>query len=725
MKKLRFLIYILLLVVTLVSCGENTPHTYEVVFRGYDGVVIHTEMVPRSKTPTAPIPPEVEGYSFTGWDKEFEQIQENVEIHAIYEPNTYRISYEVLGGLPMEDTEHLFASTLQLPLPAQEGYTFLGWYLDKEFQIPFTQNAMPASDLTLYARWTTEAYRIYYMENDEYLWPNQIYQFGDTISLPGEVEKEGFDFDYWCVDENGLERFTLETMPAYDIVLYPKWIAKTYRILYYVNDYETREETNLFFEETLKLWEPTKENLSFCGWYLDSERKILFEQTLMPSYDLTLYAKWESVLPFITAQGDQLYVEGEVFRFVSFNIPNLHIIEDPDWHTASAWEQEDAIKSIQLMGGRVTRIYSLSIVGGIRPLEGGNTLAHLTGPEQYNEELFKSLDKVLELAGKYGVYLIIPIIDEWNWFGGIQEFAAMYGKTRSQFFTDSTVKAGFKHLINYLLNRVNTYTGIKYKDDPAILAWELGNELRSATDSWIGEMASYVKQLDGQHLLLSGRDSVTTYDLNNSNIDMISCHYYSNGSSTFAQRAKNDRLKTVNKKPFIIGEFGLVSYEEISDLINESISNGTAGSLIWSLRFRNEKGGFYYHNDGAYRSYHYPGFALNDDYQERQVVSLIIEKAFYVQGLEPIKPPVPDAPLLFAIASGNVSWRGSTGAMWYVLERSSDGVNWVEIASEISDAGKAPFYVETASLHGLYYYRLRAYNESGYSVYSNIETCNY
>ncbi len=429
---------------------------------------------------------------------------------------------------------------------------------------------------------------------------------------------------------------------------------------------------------------------------------------------------------YITAIGDQLYLGEDVFRFVSFNVPNLLVLEDPYWHMVDPWEQEDAIKSVQLMGGRVIRTYTLSIVGGIRPAEGGNQLAHILGKGIYSEALFVALDKAIQLANEHGVYLIIPFIDEWNWFGGITEFAALYGKTKSQFFTNAEVKQAFKDLIYYVLNRTNTFTGVKYKDDPAILAWELGNELRSATDAWIGEMAAYVKSIDANHLLMSGRDKITSYDLTNTNIDIVSAHYYTNnGTGTFADRAKADRALSLGKKPFIIGEYGLVDVQQLENMITESVNNGTSGSLIWSLRFRNVDGGFYYHGDFPTRSYHYPGFALNDDYHETRIVNFIIQAAHAVAGLGTYSPPIPEAPYLFAVEAGALTWRGATASFAFTVESRIVGdEEWVVLATLVCDAYEAgPFFVDdTVEAGRVYEYRVKAVNQAGESPYSNIVT---
>lgn len=45
-----------------------------------------------------------------------------------------------------------------------------------------------------------------------------------------------------------------------------------------------------------------------------------------------------------------------------------------------------------------------------------------------------------------------------------------------------TAIAHVHHSLQKVLTRVNTYTGVAYKDDPTIFAWELMNEPHCETD---------------------------------------------------------------------------------------------------------------------------------------------------------------------------------------------------------------------------------------------------
>jgi len=140
---------------------------------------------------------------------------------------------------------------------------------------------------------------------------------------------------------------------------------------------------------------------------------------------------------FITAKGDKLYDGDKEFRFISYNIPDLHYVEDNmafdqtiPFRFPDEFEIRDALLSIKQSGGQVARIYTLSV-----------------------------------------------------------------RRQSDPFWSDPALIADFKKTIRFALNRVNTLTGITYKKDHAILAWETGNELTSPP-AWTRNIAAFVKSID-------------------------------------------------------------------------------------------------------------------------------------------------------------------------------------------------------------------------------------
>ena len=151
-------------------------------------------------------------------------------------------------------------------------------------------------------------------------------------------------------------------------------------------------------------------------------------------------------------RGSQLMEGDKPFRFISFNIPNLTYTEDDmrferlsGFRLPTAFEIDDALATIQQMGGRVARTYVLSVHKTNDPAD---LPRHILGATKLDEGAMVVLDQVLATANRRGVRLIIPFIDQSSWWGGIEEFAGYRGKSKDEFYTDPQVKEDYKRLVS-------------------------------------------------------------------------------------------------------------------------------------------------------------------------------------------------------------------------------------------------------------------------------------
>jgi hypothetical protein len=438
---------------------------------------------------------------------------------------------------------------------------------------------------------------------------------------------------------------------------------------------------------------------------------------------------------FITVSGNKLMDGKNEFRFLSYNIPNLNFVEDEmafsvvsPFRLPTEYEIVDALMSIKQMGGRVVRIYTLPVK---RKEQSDKVPATVLGPGQFNEEAFKINDLMLATANKLGIRIIFPFVNAWKWMGGRPQYAEFRNKKLEDFWTDPQIIADVEKTIEYTINRTNTITGIKYKDDKAILCWETGNELPSPTE-WTITIARYIKAQDNNHLVMDGysRPTIKKDLLNEPSVDIITTHHYEIGQKQTGENIRKNLEVIHGKKAYIIGEFGFQSTTALEKTIDQIITDkNIAGALIWSLRSHREEGGFYWHAEpfghGVYKAYHWPGFASGNAYDEKNFMELFRHKAFAIQGLpdQPIEKPA--APKLLEIRKVyNINWQGSAGASSYNIERAEmpDGP-WRAIAVNVSDADvqyTALFHDKTAELGKSYYYRVAAVNIGGTSETSNV-----
>ncbi|KAG5044215.1 hypothetical protein JHK87_008130 [Glycine soja] len=262
-------------------------------------------------------------------------------------------------------------------------------------------------------------------------------------------------------------------------------------------------------------------------------------------------------------------------------------------------------------------------------------------PGYYDENVFKGLDSVISQAGKNGVWLILSLINNWKDGGGKNQYvqwAKEHGQkvnNEDDFFSHPVIKQYYKNHVKTILTRKNTITGLTYKDDPTIFAWELMNEPRCSELSgkqiqdWVREMAAYVKSIDSNHLLQIGLEGFygesmperkqfnpgyqigTDFISNNQvpEIDFTTIHLYPQWMSRFNETAQDVFINNwvqvhiqdandVLRKPILLSEFGLSSkisgygvekrnslFEKLYNLIYKSASNrgSCAGGLFWQL----------------------------------------------------------------------------------------------------------------------------------------------
>jgi endo-1,4-beta-mannosidase len=271
---------------------------------------------------------------------------------------------------------------------------------------------------------------------------------------------------------------------------------------------------------------------------------------------------------FVTVKGDQLMDEHGPLRFISFNIPCLHYNEDNmpfdelnAWRLPDEFEIRDALEAVRQMGGQVVRTYTLSVR---KQDDLPGTPRHVLGPGEFNEEVFQALDKVLQIANEKGIRVIIPFVNNWIWWGGIAEYAAFRGKDKEAFWTDPELFDDFRKTIDYVVNRTNTYTGIAYKDDKAILGWQTGNELVCPA-AWTSKTAAYIKRLDKNHLVIDGffTEVIREESISDANIDLLTTHHYSQDSNKTIRQIKMNKLRSKDKKPYFVGEFGFLPTDQL------------------------------------------------------------------------------------------------------------------------------------------------------------------
>ena len=240
----------------------------------------------------------------------------------------------------------------------------------------------------------------------------------------------------------------------------------------------------------------------------------------------------------ITRNGSVLQVGGVTRRFAGANAYWLALDDNlRPQGVASLPPMKavvDTLDALRAMHGTLLRVHTLGISYG--DAEGNGTPTLMPRPGVYNEAMFVQIDRIIAEAGRRGIWLVAPMADRWNYYhGGGVTFAKMVlgpGATLSDFYGNGSVRSAFKAYLSTWLNRVNSVTGVRYKDDPTVAVVELGNEMYDAPAAWTSEMAAFVKSV-APDVLVADPTAATGKYVTDSNValwdrnfDIFGDHFY-------------------------------------------------------------------------------------------------------------------------------------------------------------------------------------------------------
>lgn len=151
-------------------------------------------------------------------------------------------------------------------------------------------------------------------------------------------------------------------------------------------------------------------------------------------------------------------------------------------------------------------------------------------PGIFKKELLNGLDFLLAEMGKRNMKAVIFLSNNWEWSGGFLQYLNWNGLIpdsvlkrkltwdemrdyTSLFYSCPKCIQQYEQQVKLIVNRTNSITKRKYKDDPAIITWEIANEPRpmrpAAIDAYkkfIYKSADLIRSLDKNHLITTGSE---------------------------------------------------------------------------------------------------------------------------------------------------------------------------------------------------------------------------
>ena len=262
---------------------------------------------------TFPPEPTLEGYEFAGWFTEKDggtQVTKDTVVttadkHTLYAhwtANKYTVTFDANGGTvtPAEQTVTYGSHYGELPTPTREGYTFAGWFTEKDGGTQVTKETVvkTVADHTLYAHWTANTYTVKFDANEGTVTSaEQTVTYGSHYGELPTPTREGYTFAGWFTEQNGGTKVMADTKvtTAENHTLYAYWMQNIYDVSFDANGgkeaYEPKKVRHGDVYGTFPLT-PTRTGYEFAGWYTEKDGGAKVELGDVVTSSHTLYAHW-------------------------------------------------------------------------------------------------------------------------------------------------------------------------------------------------------------------------------------------------------------------------------------------------------------------------------------------------------------------------------------------------------------------------------------------------
>jgi hypothetical protein len=461
---------------------------------------------------------------------------------------------------------------------------------------------------------------------------------------------------------------------------------------------------------------------------------------------------------FVKRDGTKLTLGGKTFRFGGANIEWLGLeaygpLDKMGPRYPSHFEVDDALDTAKMMGARVVRSQTMGDSIGCR-----KCIEPKLG--EFNPRAFKALDYTILEAHQRGLRLIVTLAGDCAYcvMSGTGEYFKDMGLAGYQaFFTDPKIIARFEQHIAAVLNHRNSLTGIPYKDDPTIMAWEncnmcgiyvaLGAPGHSLSPyiPWVDTIGQYIKSIDTKHLY-EDNSGFLLFDktgevLETKTPDIITSEYYPHWARVMGLQMTVDTFKqdadrvTSHGKVYVVNEYGWDATDWPTQpdfqkvLMTFEDDPKISGDLYWALQAHENEFGWQpipanvpnkayseVGESGQWWAFYYGGLKtlINTKADMAERGEMLRRHAFTMAG-ETVPPHmIPPAPMVTVKGLGVLAWRGSAGAVSYSIERQDQpGAPWESICDKCATDADTPWVDPKPSALFTVRYRVTAYNADG------------
>ena len=214
--------------------AKCTPKTFQVSFiTDDDSITIPKQAVTYPASAAEPTGLSKTGYTLDGWytDKDCttaydfsSKVTGDITLYAKWNINSYTVSFDSNGGSSVATQSATYNTAASKPAdPSKTGFTFAGWFTDKDGKNAYDFSSKVTGDITLYAKWNINSYTVSFDSNGGSSVAAQSVTYNTAASKPADPSRKGYTFAGWFTGKDCKTAYDFNSNVTGDITLYAKW----------------------------------------------------------------------------------------------------------------------------------------------------------------------------------------------------------------------------------------------------------------------------------------------------------------------------------------------------------------------------------------------------------------------------------------------------------------------------------------------------------------------
>ena len=224
------------------------------------------------------------------------------------QPVVFSVSFDSNGGSACSSVSVTSGNAIgTLPSTSRTGYTFAGWFTDKNGGSQVNANTKVTGNMTVYAHWNINSYTVTFDGNGGTAGKGSVTvtYYSSVGTLPG-ASRTGYTFAGWFTGKTGGSQISADTKVTGNMTVYAHWSTNSYTVTFDGNGgTPDKGSASVTYNTAIgTLPGASRTGYTFAGWFTGKTDGNQITANSIITGNMTVYAHWSTNNYTVTFDGN-------------------------------------------------------------------------------------------------------------------------------------------------------------------------------------------------------------------------------------------------------------------------------------------------------------------------------------------------------------------------------------------------------------------------------------